>query len=116
MDRPELLRVLNVADETADIIIAGMELVMWGQTLVFTCRITEQVFRLHLLDCRELRWQVYTHQKSDVAFPPTRLVNFLIGQGRHRKPCYVLTEHFGLTVAYGSLQVHQGEDVITLEA
>ena len=113
MDRHDLLTLLDLESDKA-VHIRGMKLIMWGQHLIFECVTDDLKFELHLSDCRELKWQVYTHQVSDLAFPPTPLVNFLVGQGRHRKPCYLLTEHFGLTVLYGKLYAWHEQQEINL--
>ncbi len=78
----------------------------WGRTLVFggtaggdTAR--SVAFELRLDDCRDLHWRVYVHD----AAARTALVGFAPGRNQHRSPLQMLTEHFGLTLYYGSLSI-----------
>ncbi len=82
-----------------------IDLFDWGRTLVFggTAGSAETgiVFTLRCNDCRDLHWRVYVHD----AGASTALVGFAPGRDQHRSPMQLLTEHFGLSLYYGSLTV-----------
>jgi hypothetical protein len=87
----------------------------WGQTLTFTLVAADQTFQLRLLDCREARWQWYSHVQvtGEPAFPPSTIVTLRSGQDRHRKPLQVLTDFFALSVTYGQLQfIPQNPEIV----
>jgi hypothetical protein len=80
---------------------------LWGQTLRFSGIAGELLFRLTLTDCRESRWQHYAHMQiaDRPAFPPATIVDLSLGRDQHRVPLQMLTDYFGLTVSYGTLQI-----------
>ena len=87
----------------------------WGSSLTLDCFYEATApasitpFKLRLQDCRELQWRVYAHLKhpEDQTLPTATLVNLRLGSDNHRKPLHVLTDFFGLTVNYGTLQVEK---------
>jgi len=96
---------------------------MWGRDMIFDgiCIPTDGesiVFQLESVDCREVKWQLFSHHQLDtpIAYPTTDVVSFKIGQSHHRKPATVLTDHFGLTWNYQTLNLHYKEMVIELTA
>ena len=91
-------------------------MVMWGRDLHFSGVADTMPFHLHFLDCRETRWQIYSHlqDESKPAFPPTELVNFKLGRTQHRSPAHLLTEHFGLSLVYGELELHYADAVVQI--
>jgi hypothetical protein len=102
----ELYRLLDAPAE-ATITIQSMQVNGWGRELIFHCVL--QVydaevlsFILHLTDCREMQWRVYTHVAPDAE---NRLVEIKLGRDQHRSPARILTEAFGLVVFYGDLKV-----------
>ena len=87
----------------------------WGSSLTLNC-LYESIspalvtaFILRLTDCRELQWRVYAHLKhpEDQTLPTATLVNLRLGSDNHRKPLHMLTDFFGLTVSYGTLNVEK---------
>ena len=81
-----------------------LDVIDWGQTLVFTGAAGDQPFTLRYTDCRELRWRVYV---GDTA-AATALVSFAAGRGQQRSPAQFLTAHFGLSIFYGSIEIISG--------
>lgn len=98
--------VLNLPDK-AIIRFLSLQMIMWGRNTHFSCEADATQFELHFIDCREMRWQLYTHMQDEAnpAFPPTELANIKIGRNQHRSPAHLLTEHFGLSLIYGELHL-----------
>ncbi|MFN8529540.1 MAG: hypothetical protein U0670_13085 [Anaerolineae bacterium] len=88
--------------DAAAITLTALHIDGWGRTLIFRGQLISTAFTLTFNDCREMRWRVYAHQEANV---PTLLVEFAQGRDLHRSPAQLLTEHFGLSVFYGSLTV-----------
>ncbi len=82
-----------------------IDLIDWGRTLVFGGSAGDAehgvAFTLRCDDCRDLHWRVYVHDTAAT----TALVGFAPGRDQHRSPLQLLTEHFGLTLYYGSMAV-----------
>jgi len=98
-----LQSLLDLPDDTA-IIITDLKLLGWGRTLVFTGLAGEagdQPFELRYDDCRELRWRIYVSETTGA----TPLVSFAPGRDQQRSPAQILTDHFGLSLYYGSVTV-----------
>ena len=94
--------LLNV-DSSAALLLDHVEWLNWGQSLVFSLRGGEAAqFELHFDDCREIRWRTYAHETKAQATP---IVDFAPGRDGHRSPANLLTEHFALTLWYGSMTV-----------
>ena len=113
MQRSKILTALKLVPN-ATIQLHGLELFAWGRDLNFLCDALipaqdPHPFILSFQDCRDTRWQVYTHQEATIAFPPAELISFAIGRSMHRSPARLLTEYFGLSLFYGDLLVKQGE-------
>ena len=110
-----LQTALNL-EPTAIIRFTSLSMQMWGRELLFSCEADTLTFNLTFLDCREMRWQLYTHlQDPDKpAFPPTDLANFKLGRNQHRSPAHLLTEHFGLSLVYGALELRHDDKTIEL--
>jgi len=89
------------ADSTSPVTLQRLDVLEWGQTLVFTGAAGAQSFMLRYSDCRELRWRIY------IAYPSvsTPLVSFAPGRDHQRSPAQFLTAHFGLSLFYGSVEV-----------
>jgi hypothetical protein len=120
LDKARILDSLSVA-ATTTIKLTHLDAILWGQGLHFHALAQPLTgdniaFELRFLDCREMRWQIYTHiqHPDSIAFPATELVNFRIGRSQHRSPANLLTEHFGLSLFYGRIQVVRGEQVIVI--
>lgn len=115
MDKPRILSALNLPPTTA-ILVRSLEMVMWGRNLLFFCEANHIEFELHFKDCREMRWQIYTHMQHDKnpAFPPTQLANCALGRGQHRSPAHLLTEHFGLSLVYGEVYLLRDDEKLSL--
>jgi hypothetical protein len=111
LDKTHILEKLSLPP-TTPIILTHLDLVLWGQGLYFHALAHSIPFELRFVDCREVRWQLYTHMQHSTAlpFPATELANLRVGRSQQRSPAQLLTEHFGLTLFYGSLQlVHAGQ-------
>ena len=111
MDKSHLLQQLDIASDSR-IYLHHLKLILWGRALDFTCQAQsaegiKQTFSLTFLDCRDMRWQLYSHIPSEetIQFPVTELVNFRIGRDQHRSACHILTEHFGLSLYYGEMKI-----------
>ena len=111
MDKHRLLEPLGISLESI-IYFHHLELVLWGRSLDFTCQTetesgNKRTFSLVFVDCREVRWQHYSHIALDdtLKFPKTELINFHMGRDQHRSPCKLLTEHFGLSLFYGEVKI-----------
>jgi hypothetical protein len=106
MESNPILSALNLP-HINPIRFTSLQMRMWGRDLRFSCKAGLVEFKLQYTDCREMRWQVYTHLKDEQnpAFPPTELVNIKIGRNQHRSPSHLLTEHFGLSLVYGELDL-----------
>lgn len=112
MDRPHILNALGLPPETP-LQLTRVSTSSWGRRIVFRGVALPDTgspvhFELLLSDCRDIRWQVYTHLGHDEdTTPPTSIVSFRKGRSPHRSPAYILTEHFGLAVFYGELEIRQ---------
>lgn len=111
MDKPRLLECLKLNPENL-IYFSALRIIAWGRSLHFSCYAqspdgTKHQFSLVFDDCRDMRWQAYSHIELDenVQFPLTELVNFRMGRDQQRSPCQMLTEHFGLTLFYGEMKI-----------
>ncbi len=106
MDETKIAATLGLPPET-DLQLTGLDMELWGQTLRFTGIAGEIAFQLLLMDCREIRWQLYAHLQiaERPAFPPTMIADLSLGKDQHRQPLQLLTDYFGLTVRYGTLQI-----------
>jgi hypothetical protein len=121
MDKFRILDALHLSPDST-IVMQHLEWVMWGQCLFFGAFVhlpdkQPISFQLRFSDCREMKWQLYTHMQhpANPAFPPSELVNFRMGRSQHRSPAHLLTEHFGLSLFYGAIHIVQDEQIITLE-
>ena len=106
MDRHIILDQMGLAPVTS-LFFTGLTFQQWGRDLLFAVEADQQHFEVTFHDCREMKWQIYTHQVSDnpIAFPRSEWVNFRIGRDQHRSPAHILSEHFGLSLVYGALSV-----------
>lgn len=112
---------LKLPDDTP-ITITGVQHHVWGQQLTFRCHTTTPqkgliAFTLRFEDCREQRWQLYTHMQSptNIAFPECTLVDIRLGRNQHRSPAHMLTDYFGLSLVYGTATIIKDEIVQTLD-
>ncbi|MEO1286882.1 MAG: hypothetical protein AAFV93_03880 [Chloroflexota bacterium] len=112
MEQQQLLHALQLPP-TSQIYLTEMLWRGWGRDVEFRCIVNHYRFGLHFLDCRETRWQLYSHMQhpDNPPFPQTELANFKIGRDQHRSPAHLLTEHFGLSVVYGGLELHHEEQI-----
>jgi len=122
MHQTMIFKALGCADDS-QLQFTQMRTLMWGRDMIFDgiCIPTDGesiVFQLESVDCREVKWQLFSHHQLDtpIAYPTTDVVSFKIGQSHHRKPATVLTDHFGLTWNYQTLNLHYKEMVIELTA
>lgn len=92
--------LLGVPDDTP-ITIRALEVLGWGQTLLFAGTAGDRAFELRYTDCRELRWRVYVHEAGGA----TPLVSFAAGRDQQRSPAQLLTGHFGLSIFYGGVSL-----------
>jgi hypothetical protein len=92
---------LTGAPDDSRVLVERLDVLDWGQTLVFAGRVGERGFELRYADCRDLRWRVYV---ADPA-PLTPLVGFSPGRDQQRSPAQFLTAHFGLTLYFGSVSL-----------
>ncbi|NWF69039.1 MAG: hypothetical protein HXY40_08130 [Chloroflexi bacterium] len=76
----------------------------WGRILLLEGDCGEIRFTLIFSDCREQRWRSYAHEQ---AVESNRLVDFAPGRDQQRAPAQLLSEHFGLSVWYGTLEVRR---------
>jgi hypothetical protein len=106
MDKYRITEALGLPPDSP-ITLTALQPVLWGQDLLFEGRCADVAFRLDLLDCRDIRWQIYAHTQAvgRPAFPPAQVVNLSIGKDQHRSPLRMLTDYFGLIVSYGQLQI-----------
>src|SRR4051812_49331614 len=100
-----LAALLGLADETP-VMLTRLDVLDWGQTLVFTGLAGDQPFTLRYTDCRELRWRVYVSDPAE----STPLVSFAAGRDQQRSPAQFLTGHFGLSLFYGHVEIVQGKN------
>jgi hypothetical protein len=131
-DLEKLFTALGLPTDSR-LMINRLDTLGWGHVLHFQCVAlhpdadaadtldaahaeTATPLTLHFDDCRELRWQLYTHalRVSETPFPRTEVINFSIGQSRHRKPALLLSDHFGLTVVYNTLEILNNDTTIRL--
>lgn len=115
MDQYVILDTLGLKPPTP-IQFTNLMMGVWGRDLKFMAQAGTTQFGLHFLDCRETRWQLYTHNQHDdnPPFPITELVNFKQGRGQHRSPAHLLSDHFGVSIVYGALQLVVGDTVHSL--
>lgn len=110
MDRLLITQALGLPPDTS-LIITELSAHQWGQTLRFNgvahADAQQIPFTLIFEDCRELRWQRYTHldRPDGPVFPPTALVGLRLGRGQHRKPLHMLCEHFACILTYDTLHL-----------
>lgn len=114
---------LGCADDS-QLRLNNIQTLMWGRDMIFggLCVMAEGEsnplkFQLKSVDCREVKWQLFSHHHLDepIPFPITDIVSFKIGQSHHRKSATLLTDHFGLTWNYRMLNLCYGEVVIELD-
>lgn len=87
----------------------------WGNELVISCvyeagsESKPVEFQILLHDCREMQWRLYAHLRppDDQTLPEAMLVNIHLGRDNHRKPLHILTDFFGLTVLYGTMEIER---------
>ena len=98
-----------------------MTTLMWGRDMIFDGDCITQAgksiaFQLESIDCREVKWQIFSHHQLDtpIPYPNTEVVSFKIGQSHHRKSAALLTDHFGLTWNYKMLNLRYGGVLIEL--
>ncbi|MEO8395818.1 MAG: hypothetical protein ABI700_22675 [Chloroflexota bacterium] len=96
-----VLRAAESPDGTP-IMLDRLEVIDWEQVLVFTGTAGDQPFRLRYSDCREMRWRVYVGDSA----ASTPLASFAPGRDQQRSPAQFLTAHFGLSLYYGSVNIH----------
>lgn len=115
MDQYVILEILKLKPPTV-IQFHKLELGIWGRDLKFMAQANEIDFGCYFLECRETRWQHYSHKQhaDNPAFPITELANFKQGRDQHRSPAHLLTDHFGLSVVYGKLQIVVGDVIYDL--
>lgn len=121
MHQAMILSALGSADDS-QLQFRQMTTLMWGRDMILAgvCRSTDNksiVFQLESIDCRKVTWQLFSHHQLEnpVAFPVTDVVSFKIGQSHHRKSATVLTDHFGLTWNYRTLNLRYGDVLIELD-
>jgi hypothetical protein len=88
------------------ITFTGCALRAWGRTLIFEGTAGEIRFTLTFSDCREMRWRMYVHLDAD---QPTTLHDFAAGRDQHRSPAQLLTDHFGVSLFYGTMTLTPGD-------
>lgn len=110
------LQTALMVDHDTVIQLTALKMIMWGRELHFSGTAGKMSFELYFRDCREMRWQIYSHlqDENNPAFPPTNLANFKLGRNQHRSPAHLLTEHFGLSLVYGALELHYADELILL--
>lgn len=115
MDRQKIADALGLSPGTS-LYLTKLDFLAWGNNLHFEAIAGEdRAFALQFRDCREWKWQTYTHMDSaGASFPRTELVNFRLGRSQHRSPAHLLTEHFGLSLLYGEVLVIQDGEAIVL--
>lgn len=120
MDQLRLTEALSLPNATP-LYFTALEMLLWGRGLYFSCEAllddeSLYPFVLQLDDCREMRWQIYTHLPSDnpISFPRTHLASLKLGRDQHRSPLHLLTDHFGLSLMYGALSLRVGDEVISV--
>ena len=64
MQHLPLHTALNL-EPSATIQLTALEMVMWGRELHFSGHADMMPFELRFLDCRELRWQLYSHLQDE---------------------------------------------------
>ena len=121
MHQPMIRSALGCAEDSL-LQLTGLTMLMWGRDMVLDGLCVPDVgtplkFQLESIDCREMKWQLFTHHHLDepIAFPTTDVVSLKIGQSHHRKSATTLTDHFGLTWNYKTLNLRYGSVVIELE-
>ena len=121
MDKVRILQALTLP-ETGIIKLTHLDILLWGRALHFHASVNSEdtaamQFEIHFEDCRELRWQVYSHLQSPTpqAFPASELMKFQIGRTQQRSPARLLTEHFGMSLFYGSLHLIHNGQIIALD-
>jgi hypothetical protein len=123
MDKLKIAEILG-AHPYGAFWVKDIHLFSWGNEVVFECLYEPGApaapipFQLVLHDCRDIQWRVYAHLKppEDRTLPATSMVNVHLGTADHRKPLHMLTDSFGITVAYGKLNIEKSGDVPTEES
>ncbi len=121
MHQPMIRSALGCADDSL-LQFTNLTMQMWGRNMIIDALCVPEngnplAFQLESIDCREAKWQLFSHHNHNdpIAFPTTDVVSFKIGQSHHRKSATVLTDHFGLTWNYHTLNLRYGGIVIPLE-
>ncbi|MFW5691076.1 MAG: hypothetical protein ACOCXZ_01135 [Chloroflexota bacterium] len=127
MDRNRIINQLGLVPD-GGLSVVDIQMVEWGRDLLLGCiyrTIPEDGppdapvhFNIIFKECREIRYRVYAHigmhehgsipAEADVA-------ELILGQANHRKDASVLTNLFGLTISYGSIQLEMNDTLVTLE-
>jgi hypothetical protein len=126
MDRQKIIDVLGLVPN-GGLSITDIQMVQWGRDLVLACRYQTTPlttspdppvhFNLVFHDCREIRYKVYAHigeHEQGQVTPIADVAELLLGHGNHRRDANILTNHFGLTIAYGKLIAERGDETFNL--
>lgn len=119
MDTIRLVETLGLVSG-GGLSITDIQMVQWGRDMIFVCRYRtvpisgppdEPVdFQLIFQDCREVKYKVYAHisaHEEGVIRSVADVVELAFGQGKHRRDANILTNHFGVSISYGSLVVEK---------
>lgn len=113
MDRAKMAEMLGASPDGA-FVVTDIQVMKWGNELTFNGLYAPAAglaipFELIVKDCRDIQWRVYAHLRypEDQTLPVAALVNVRLGAENHRKPLHLLTDFFGLTTSYGTLELRK---------
>ncbi len=123
MDKSKIIEALALVPG-GGFTITDIQMVQWGRDLVLECAYqtvslnappdAPVYFDLIFHDCREIRYKVYAHigaHEQNQVTPTADVVEVSLGQGNHRRDASLLTNHFGVTISYGSLSIEKDDHI-----
>jgi len=126
MDKSKIVNALGLVPG-GDMSISDIQMVQWGRDIIFECvyRTAARnvapddpvLFRLIFQDCREVKYRIYAHIGVHEQGQVTRIadvVELSLGHGNHRRDANILTNHFGVTISYGSVRVEYDDEFFVL--
>jgi hypothetical protein len=122
MDKHRIVEALGLVPG-GSFSITDIQMVQWGRDLIFACvyqtvpdgTTLDEPVRFHMvfMDCREIRYKVYAHIGAAEGLPINAIadvVDLALGDGNHRRPANILTNHFSVSVSYGELRFEYNKE------
>ena len=93
-------------------LITNVNVSLWGNELLIECVYNPEERLPYLLafkDCRQISWTV--HDEDEVGEPEAGFFGITLGEPKHRKPAVITIDIFEISILYGGLRIHKGENL-----